>query len=240
MMRNRLMKRSGMAALASVIVVMAGCDSKAPPAPTPTRSIAPVKRPAAPVVEEVPIMIEAFADDADLIRSLRKGGYVLALRHAQTDMTQKDEQGNNFEDCAKQRQLSQSGRENARKIGEWFKQIGIPVGAVLTSPFCRNKETAQRAFGRFTIDNAVMGQDDDSVGQRRALLSTAPEAGKNTVVISHQKEMTKTTGLDLNEFGEGGALVLTPSGGPGGGFQVVHVIGYDDWERLAKASAEVK
>lgn len=231
-----------------VSLALVACDRKPeapnttskPPASTPAATKPPAVTPPAPHVEEIPIYTEKFTDDAGLIRALRQGGYILALRHAQTDMAQKDNQGTNFDDCSKQRVLTADGRENAKKIGEWIKQIGIPVGSVLSSPFCRNKDTAQLAFGKVTIDNAVMGVDDESTAKRKVLLTAAPAAGTNTVIVSHQKEMTKSTGSEMELFGEGAALVITPTGGPGGGFQIVHTISFFDWERLAKAAVDVK
>lgn len=247
------------AVVVGAIVMSAGmmsCEKKAATTPS-TGNQAPVEKPntppttasptpavpptaVAPSEPEIPIMVQGFRSDRAVIEALRKGGYVLVLRHARTNMEQLDQQGTNFEDCSKQRVLTEQGKEDAKKIGEWVKQIGMPVGKVISSPFCRNKETAQLAFGTYTLDAAVMGKEPEWVAKRQALISTPPAAGTNTVIVGHQKEMTASTGLDMNEFGEGAALVCTPTGGPGGGFQIVHVIRFDEWEKLAKAAGEGK
>ena len=58
-------------------------------------------------------------------------------------------------------------------IGESIKTMHLPIAAVYSSPFCRNKETAQLAFGAFTLQNACMGEDEASVAAR-AMLADDP------------------------------------------------------------------
>lgn len=227
-----------------VLVLLAagvpGCERPAPPVP-PTPPPAPAPRttpapaPPAPTAPTVQAPQEgppvSFADDAALVRALRAGGYILALRHTHTDMNQKDEQGDNYDDCAKQRNLDNQGRMEARLIGESLKAMKLPIAAVYSSPFCRNKETAQLAFGAFTLQNACMGEDEASVAARAALLGTAPPQGQNVAIVTHRHSMARSTGLGLETFGEGGALVIIPRGGSN--YEIVHTIDVKDWERLA-------
>ena len=53
--------------------------------------------------------------------------------------------------CFIERNLSDAGREQAKSIGEAFKQHGIQIDAVWASPHCRTKDTAELAFGEFEI-----------------------------------------------------------------------------------------
>src|SRR5512143_2013384 len=99
--------------------------------------------------------IAAFAQTADgelagpaLLAALRSGGYILYFRHASTDFGQSDEQMTGYEDCAKQRNLTDAGRAEARAIGEALRDLRIPIGDVRASPFCRTMETARLMFGR--------------------------------------------------------------------------------------------
>ena len=62
-----------------------------------------------------------------------------------------------FEDCAHQRNLTDGGRADARAIGAAIRSLGIPIGEVLASPFCRTRETAELIFGRATVSPAVRG-----------------------------------------------------------------------------------
>jgi hypothetical protein len=72
----------------------------------------------------------------DLVRALQQGGYVLYLRHATTSRDQPDADRIDLDRCETQRNLSDEGRRLARTIGETFTTLRIPVGRVLTSPFC--------------------------------------------------------------------------------------------------------
>src|SRR5262245_65452158 len=94
----------------------------------------------------------AIADDllapSAAIDALRKGGYVLYFRHAATDMSKNDAGMKSFDDCPTQRNLVDRGRDDARAIGAAIKTLGIPIGKVRASPYCRTVETAELAFGR--------------------------------------------------------------------------------------------
>ena len=80
--------------------------------------------------------------------ALRRGGYVLYFRHAATDMSKNDAGMTSFDDCPTQRNLVDRGRDDARAIGAAIRALGIPIGKVRASPFCRTVETAELAFGR--------------------------------------------------------------------------------------------
>src|SRR5438105_4912691 len=94
---------------------------------------------------------------AKLLAALKDGGLILYFRHTSTDFGQNDDQMSGYEDCARQRNLTEKGREEARQIGAAIRRLGIPVGEVLASPFCRTRETAQLMFGRATVSPAVRG-----------------------------------------------------------------------------------
>src|SRR4051812_30257389 len=79
-----------------------------------------------------------------LVERLRRGGYVLALRHAATDQSMADNT-RDLRDCSKQRNLSAAGRRQAQAIGRALRRLRIPVGTVLASPYCRTRATARLA-----------------------------------------------------------------------------------------------
>jgi broad specificity phosphatase PhoE len=90
----------------------------------------------------------ARADDRDPWNRLRSGGLVILMRHAATEEGQGDPPDFRLNDCSTQRNLSEAGRADARRIGERFRAERVPVERVLTSPWCRCRETATLAFGR--------------------------------------------------------------------------------------------
>src|SRR5260370_616672 len=132
------------------------------------------------------VSLSSAQPDAALLRQLREGGYVLYLRHTSTDFSQNDANMKDYEDCANQRNLTDKGRAEARAIGEHIKRLGIPVGRVLASPFCRTVETAKLAFGKAQPMNEVRGgpsrpEDPKRHKGLRTLLATPPSPGRNTL-----------------------------------------------------------
>jgi phosphohistidine phosphatase SixA len=82
----------------------------------------------------------------DTERLLREGGVVIAFRHALAPGTF-DPPGFTLGDCRTQRNLSDEGRAQARRIGQWFQARGLVPAAVRSSPWCRCVDTAMLAFG---------------------------------------------------------------------------------------------
>ena len=164
------------------------------------------------------------------LRSLREGGYVLYLRHASTDFSQSDAGMKSYEDCASQRNLTDKGRGEARTIGEHVKRLGIPIGTVLASPFCRTMETARLAFGEAQAMNEVRGgparaEDPKRYEALRRLMTTKPAAGTNTVISSHANPFYALTGPPY--LAEGEMAVLRPGDDS---FAIVARIRVEDWQ----------
>ncbi|WP_328734790.1 histidine phosphatase family protein [Falsiroseomonas selenitidurans] len=66
-----------------------------------------------------------------------------------------DPAGMRLSDCSTQRNLDDTGRNQARLIGEAMRAAGIAVGAVLSSQWCRTMKTAELAFpGRVMAEPA--------------------------------------------------------------------------------------
>ena len=87
----------------------------------------------------------AAADEA-LWALLRAGGQVIVMRHAATDRSLGDPPGFRLGDCSTQRNLSEEGRAQARRMGAAFASGGVPIGRVLSSQWCRCLETARLAL----------------------------------------------------------------------------------------------
>jgi phosphohistidine phosphatase SixA len=169
-----------------------------------------------------------------LLAALRAGGLILYFRHASTDFGQNDEQMTDYENCASQRNLTERGRSEAKAIGEAIKRLAIPVGEVLASPFCRTMETAQLIFGRAAASAAVRGgpaqpESTERYAALRKLLSTAPPAGVNLVIVSHGNPFVAVVGPPY--LAEGEAAVIRPLAGSG--FAVIGRIPKDGWTALA-------
>jgi CheY-like chemotaxis protein len=97
----------------------------------------------------------ATLPEGELIDALRRGGYVIYFRHAATNPDQADTSDPKLGRCETQRNLSADGRRMAREIGAAFQTLRIPVGKVVSSPYCRTVETATLAFGRNEVSDAL-------------------------------------------------------------------------------------
>jgi len=172
--------------------------------------------------------------DRPLLAALKAGGLVLYFRHASTDFGQNDDEMTGYEDCARQRNLTDAGRAEARTIGAAIARLGVPVGDVLASPFCRTMETARLIFGRATATPAVRGGPASGVAPDRyaglrQLLSTAPPPGTNVAIVSHGNPFRAVAGESY--LAEGEAAVIRPLGSDG--FRIVARIAKDGWDALA-------
>ena len=87
-----------------------------------------------------------------LINQLEDGGKLIFIRHAYAPGNG-DPNNFNLDDCSTQRNLSKDGRRQAQYIGKFFIKNKIKIDKVLSSEWCRCKETANIAFGDFSTNN---------------------------------------------------------------------------------------
>ena len=170
-------------------------------------------------------------------QELRSGGYVILVRHATTPESvlpreQRDSEPSplDLSKCEVQFNLTEQGREEARAIGAGVRRLGIPVGRVVISPYCRTLETARLAFGR--VDelsgdllrrNYVPGPGapvppswEQRIATLRLLLATAPAGGTNTALVTHGDNVRGAVGF---EIATAEAAIFKPDGR--GGFALV-------------------
>jgi len=70
----------------------------------------------------------------ELLSEVRKGGFVLYMRHGTTDNSRADRAPSvDLNDCNTQRVLNDEGRKLAIAIGQSFIKAKIPVGEVFTA-----------------------------------------------------------------------------------------------------------
>ncbi|MFB6141957.1 MAG: histidine phosphatase family protein [Halorientalis sp.] len=216
----------------------AGCAGQSPggqgteteeegtPTPTPTATGSPTPTPTdtpTPTPTETPSTVER------LFAALAEGGYTIYFRHALTeDTTDMPPPRFDIDDCSTQRRLSMRGRAQARAIGDAFDQLGIPVGRVLSSEYCRCRNTAELAFGEYrTTEDLNSGVRNE--GQRRMeRILTPPEPGTNTVLVSHSLPYeTRRTLLGEWHLTEGDSATFMPDADPSEA--LVHVTRSSTW-----------
>ena len=133
--------------------------------------------------------------------ALRAPGAVVLLRHSFAPGGF-DPPGARLDDCSTQRNLDESGRAQATRIGEAFRQNGIAVGTVLSSPRCRCLDTARLAFGQGRAWGALQGALNDPERRERQLgeirKAIAAHGGElPLVLVTHGSVITDLTGLSI-------------------------------------------
>ena len=155
------------------------------------------------------------ADEAGWTALARPGAIVL-IRHAYAPGVG-DPPGMRLDDCGTQRNLNDQGRAQARRLGERLRQRGIRVDAVLYSPWCRTRETAQLlltgatpraepAFGSFF---AGQGDPVRQTAAAREILRQWRGPGA-LVVVTHQVNVQGLTGVSPSTAE--GLVVSVPAG----------------------------
>ena len=88
----------------------------------------------------------------NMIYELKQGGKLIFIRHAYAPGGG-DPINFDINNCITQRNLSDSGRDQASEIGSFFKNNNILIDKVYSSEWCRCKETALIAFKEFETKN---------------------------------------------------------------------------------------
>ena len=157
----------------------------------------------------------AFANDEQVWAALKQGGMVILLRHTHVDIREGIGHlatGN----CAAEVNLSSSGVEQAKRIGEAFRAHGIAVGEVLTSPYCRCIDTGKLAFGHATSVQylkppGVVSEDRAKLNQERVVQAILRQHGRsNLVMITHDLNIANVVLEDTVPMGE--FFVVKPNG----------------------------
>lgn len=162
----------------------------------------------------------ALTQDTGFWTLLREGGCVLLMRHAQTDPGVGDPPDFKLGDCSTQRNLSEAGREQARKVHASFLRERVKIDQVRSSAWCRCVDTAMLAFKQNTVWsplNSFFGNGNRDT-QTRTVLDAVQgwQAPRNLVLVTHQVNITALTGQNLAM----GEILLTRPAKEGSGTQL--------------------
>jgi Histidine phosphatase superfamily (branch 1) len=143
------------------------------------------------------------------VNLLREGGLVVAFRHALAPGTF-DPPEFTLGDCRTQRNLSDEGRAQAKRIGRWFDQRGLKMSTVRSSPWCRCLDTATLAFGRaepWAALGSPVGRPESSTAEsqlelRRAIQTASRRPGRIEAWVTHQFVLGELAGVATTS-GEG-------------------------------------
>ena len=147
------------------------------------------------------LTIEINADtEKEIINNLQKGGNLIFIRHAYAPGGG-DPENFNINNCDTQRNLNDDGRKQSVKIGNFFLSNEIPIDEVLSSNWCRCKDTAKLAFKDYKTVNFLNSFFSSKFAHNREpqmkdLKSYIKnwDGNKNLVLVTHYVVITEALG----------------------------------------------
>jgi phosphohistidine phosphatase SixA len=162
-------------------------------------------------------VLNAHADQGDLIEQMKSGGHILMIRHAYAPGTG-DPAHFKIGDCATKRNLDSGGRTQARSIGDWLGSKGIEVANVYSSQWCRCQETA-RLLDLGTVAELpalnsfyeLPQNREPNIKALRSFIVNLPENGELVILVTHFVTILEISG-EVVSSGEGVVLKLKGQG----------------------------
>ena len=156
------------------------------------------------------IPINSFSSEK-IVNSLKDGKKIVFIRHA---IAPGNGDPDNFDinDCSTQRNLNDEGKDQSKKIGEFFKSNKILFDKVLTSEWCRCKETGIIAFGNVETFSALNSFYDDRFAKNKhkqvqnlKKYIKNWDSKKNLILITHYVVVLEILDLGISS----GEIVIT-------------------------------
>tara|TARA_B100000287_G_scaffold212898_1_gene201028 strand:+ start:35 stop:592 length:558 start_codon:yes stop_codon:yes gene_type:complete len=146
-----------------------------------------------------------------LLNKLEDGGKLIFIRHAYAPGNG-DPSNFNLNDCSTQRNLSKEGRKQAENIGEFFRNKKVKIDKVLSSEWCRCKETSSIAFNNFQTKKFLnsfysskfaKNKKSQMINLKKYINSW--KSDKNLVLVTHYVVISEA----LNYAPSSGEIVIT-------------------------------
>ena len=144
-----------------------------------------------------------FADEK-IVLELQKGGNIIFIRHALAPGNG-DPENFDIKDCSTQRNLNEKGIKQSKKIGVFFKKNNIPIHQVLSSEWCRCKDTAKYAFNNYiTFDALNSFYDEKFFKNKEKQIKDLKnyinkwEGNKNLILVTHYVVILEILDIGVN------------------------------------------
>lgn len=138
-------------------------------------------------------------DEETLLAQIRGGGALLMIRHALAPGTG-DPDHFQLNDCSTQRNLNDTGRMQARAIGDWLRARGITSANVYSSQWCRCLETAKLldlgAVTELPALNSFFERPQDrepNLSALRTFIREQADQQQLTILVTHQVTISGIT-----------------------------------------------
>tara|TARA_B100001173_G_scaffold297997_1_gene295163 strand:+ start:2073 stop:2630 length:558 start_codon:yes stop_codon:yes gene_type:complete len=149
--------------------------------------------------------------EQNLIKEIKKGGKLIFIRHAYAPGGG-DPKNFDINECKTQRNLSNIGKDQAKKIGDFFKKNNIEIDKVYSSEWCRCKETALIAFDNFETKNFLNSFFSSKFAKNKDLQMRELESfiknwnsNKNLIFVTHYVVIYES----LNYTSSSGEIVIS-------------------------------
>jgi len=145
-----------------------------------------------------------------IISALEEGGKLIFIRHAYAPGGG-DPDNFDIKNCSTQRNLDATGVKQAKNIGQFLKENKISIDIVLSSEWCRCKDTAQNAFENYKTFNALnsffsskFAKNKDKQMQDLKSFVKSWNSKKNIVFVTHYVVISEA----LNTTASSGAIIV--------------------------------
>ena len=189
---------------------------------------------------------EELVGGKELLNTLKAGGHILFFRHFDTTKigvnldTRSPEHPNltlkDFSDCDWQKPVTSLGLLRAKHVGNAIRKLGVPVGKVYSSPYCRCVESVRmfnldqkHEFMEGLVFRSKHYAREESERFTHSMLQVVPAAEKNTIIMGHRPAMDIA-----GEIEEGEAFVFRPSKDKG--YTLIGKIKSHEWFEAAEIS----
>ena len=163
------------------------------------------------------VVMNAHANEDDLIKLMKSGGHILMIRHAYAPGSG-DPANFKIGDCATQRNLDDRGRSQARAIGDWLRSKGIKDAKIYSSQWCRCLETATLLglgpVAELPALDSFYGKPQNrepDIKALRSFIATLPADGELIIFVTHYVTILEVTGEGVSP-GEGVVLKIKEGG----------------------------
>jgi phosphohistidine phosphatase SixA len=136
-------------------------------------------------------MAGADSDQIGMIERMKAGGHILLIRHALAPGSG-DPANFRIGDCSTQRNLDDSGRNQAKAIGDWLRSNAITSARIYSSQWCRCLETAKLlelgAVAELPALNSFYELTQDRQPNLKALrkfIAKQPSDGVLVILVTH-------------------------------------------------------
>lgn len=170
-----------------------------------------------------------------LVNALRRGGYVIVMRHASSPPGAPDARTANRDNTSRERQLDAAGRAASAAMGEALRRLMIPIGEVFTSPTYRARETVRLLeVGTATaVDElgdggrSMQNATDAQSAWLKKIVTRIPTG--NSLVVTHMPNIARAF-PDIADVSDGESLIFRPDGR--GGTRLAARVTIEEWPHL--------